>query len=146
MSLRRLRVGELVVLAGVVLLAVSLLEPWYEAPASGRLDAWDTFGAAMVLLLACLCAGLATVISALGERDAALPVSSAVWSVLLGLLGVIAAIVRLLERPDHASSLCAGPWLALAGALGVLAGSWLVLRDERPNLYTPSSPAPRPRP
>jgi hypothetical protein len=145
-SLRRLRLGELVVLAGAVLLIVSLFEPWYEGPASGRLDAWDTFGAAMVLLLACLCAALAMVLSALGERDAALPVSAAVWSVLLGLIGVIAAVVRVLERPDHASSLCVGAWLALAGACAVLAGSWLALRDERPNLYTPSQPAARPRP
>jgi hypothetical protein len=146
MSLRRLRLGELVVLAGAILLAVSLFEPWYQGSASGQLDAWDTFGVAMVLLLACLCAALATVVSALGERDAALPVSAAVWSVLLGLVGVIAAVVRVLERPDHSSSLCIGAWLALAGALAVLLGSWLALRDERPSLYTPSQPAARPRP
>jgi hypothetical protein len=145
-SLRRLRVGELLVLAGVVLLVVSLFEPWYEGAVSGQLDAWDTFGAAMVLVLACLCAGLAMVVSALGERDAALPVSAAVWSVLLGVIGVVAAVVRVLERPDHASSLCIGAWLALAGTTAVLVGSWLAVRDERPNLYTPSHPAARPRP
>jgi hypothetical protein len=146
MSLRRLRVGELVVLAGVVCLAVSFAEPWYEGPTSGQLDAWDTFGAAMVLLLASLCAGLAVVVSAMGERNAALPVSAAVWSVLLGLIGVIAAVVRVLERPDHASSLCIGAWLALGGAAAILAGSWLVLDDERPGSYRPAAPAPRPRP
>jgi hypothetical protein len=146
MSLRRLRVGELVVLAGVICLAVSLVEPWYDGPLSGRLDAWDTFGAAMVLLLASLCAGLAVVVSAIGERNAALPVSTAVWSVLLGLIGVIAAVVRVLERPDHTNSLCVGAWLALGGAVAILAGSWLVLDDERPSRYKPVSPAPRPRP
>jgi hypothetical protein len=146
MSLRRLRVGELVVLAGAVCLAVSLAEPWYEGPISGQLDAWDTFGAGIVLLLATLCAALAVVVAAMGERDAALPVSAAVWAVLLGLIGVIAAVVRVLERPDHSSSLCIGAWLALAGAVLVLAGSWLVLDDERPSRYTPASPAPRPRP
>jgi hypothetical protein len=146
MSLRRLRIGELVVLAGTICLAVSLAEPWYDGSISGQLDAWDTFGAGMVLLLATLCAGLAVVVSAIGERNAALPVSAAVWSVLLGLVGVIAAVVRVLERPDHASTLCIGAWLALAGAVLILAGSWLVLDDERPGSYTPISPAPRPRP
>jgi hypothetical protein len=146
MSVRRLRAGELVVLAGAICLAVSLAEPWYEGPITGQLDAWDTFGASMVLLLASLCAGLAVVVSAIGERNAALPVSTAVWSVLLGLIGVIAAVVRVLERPDHTSSLCIGAWIALAGAIAILAGSWLVLDDERPSRYNPVSPVPRPRP
>ncbi|HEY4452256.1 MAG TPA: hypothetical protein VGN13_11770 [Solirubrobacteraceae bacterium] len=146
MSLRRLRRGELVVLAGVICLAVSLFEPWYEGPISGQLDAWDTFGAAAALLLACLCAGLAVVVSAIGERDAALPVAAAVWSVLLGLIGVIAAVVRVLERPDHSSSLCIGAWLALIGAVAILAGSWLVLDDERPGSYRAAAPSPRSRP
>jgi hypothetical protein len=146
MSLRRLRGGELVVLAGVICLAVSLAEPWYEGPISGQLDAWDTFGAAVVLLLACLCAGLAVVVSAIGERNAALPVSAAVWSVLLGLIGVIAAVARVLERPDHSSSLCIGAWLALVGTVAILAGSWLVLDDERPASHRPVAPSPRPRP
>ncbi len=145
MNLRQLRLGELVVLVGVICLVVSLFEPWYSSPI-GNLDAWDTFGPAMALLLACLCAALAVLISALSERNTALPVSTAVWCVLLGLIGLIAAIVRVLERPDHASSLCVGAWLALAGAAAVLLGAWLVLRDERPALYRPASPEPRPRP
>jgi drug/metabolite transporter (DMT)-like permease len=145
MSLRQLRAGELVASVGVVCLVLSLFEPWYEGPL-GRLDAWDTFGPAMALLLACLCAALAMLISAVGERSTALPVSSAVWCVLLGLAGLIAAIVRVLERPDHASSLCVGAWLGLAGAAAVLLGAWLALRDERPSLYRPAHPEPRPRP
>ncbi len=145
MSLRQIRSGELLALAGAACLVISLLEPWYSSPI-GNLDAWDTFGPAMALLLACLCAALALVISAVSERSTALPVSSAVWCVLLGLVGLIAAIVRMLERPDHASSLCAGAWLGLAGAALILLGAWLVLRDERPSLYSPVHPEPRPRP
>jgi hypothetical protein len=146
MSLGRLRAGEITVLAGVICLAVSLAEPWYEGPISGQLDAWDTFGAAIVLLLATLCAGLAVVVSAVGERNAALPVSAAVWSILIGLIGVIAAVVRVLARPDHSSTVSIGAWLALAGTVGILAGSWLVLDDERPGSYRPAAPSPRPRP
>jgi uncharacterized membrane protein HdeD (DUF308 family) len=145
MNLRQFRRGETLTSLGAVLLIVSLLKPWYEAPI-GTLDAWDTFGPAVVLLLTALCAALAMVVSAVTERSTALPVSTAVWCVLLGLIATIAAIVRLLERPEHASSLCAGPWLALAGAIAVLAGAWLALRDERPSLYEPAAPEPRPRP
>jgi hypothetical protein len=144
-SLRRLRVGELLALAGSICVIVSLLEPWYESPI-GQLDAWDTFGPAMVLLLAALCAALAMVISALTERSPALPVSTAVWCVPLGLLAVIAAVVRVIERPDHATGLCSGAWLALVGAAAILVGAWLALRDERPSMYEPARPAPRPRP
>ena len=145
MSLRRVRVGELLALLGAACVIVSLLEPWYEG-ALGRLDAWDTFGPALVLVMAAACAALALVLSNLAERSPALPVSLAVWTVLLGLIAVIAAVVRVLERPDHATSLCAGAWLALAGAVAILAGGWQSVRDERTSLYAPGSPEPRPRP
>jgi uncharacterized membrane protein HdeD (DUF308 family) len=145
MSLRRLRVGELLGLAGSVCVIVSLLEPWYESPI-GTLDAWNTFGPTIALLLAALCASLAMVLTALTERSPALPVSTAVWCVPLGLAAVVAAVIRVIERPDHASSLCIGPWLALIGAVAILLGAWLALRDERPALYRPARPDPRPRP
>ncbi|HXR28431.1 MAG TPA: hypothetical protein VN772_02550 [Solirubrobacteraceae bacterium] len=145
MSLRRLRVGELLTLVGAACVIVSLLKPWYESPI-GTLDAWDTFGPTIVLLLTAVCAALAMVLSALIERSPALPVATAVWCVPLGLLAVIAAAVRVLERPDHATSLCAGPWLALVGSMLILVGAWLALRDERPSMYERARPEPRPRP
>lgn len=145
MSLKRLRGGELLGLAGAICLIVALFEPWYEGPI-GKLDAWDTFGGAVILLLAALFAALAMVFSALTERSTALPVSTAVWCVLLGFIGVIAAIIRVIERPDHASSLCIGAWLGLAGAVAILTGAWQVLRDERPSMYEPMRVEPRPRP
>jgi uncharacterized membrane protein HdeD (DUF308 family) len=142
----RLRVGETVGLLGAICLLVSLFLPWYSAPI-GNLTFWETFGPAAALMLAALCAALAMVVAALSERESpALPVSTAVWCVLLGLIGLISAIVRVLERPDNASSLCAGPWVGLVGVIGILAGAWYVLRDERPERYLPANPAPRPRP
>jgi hypothetical protein len=140
-----MRLGELLALLGAAAVIVSLLEPWYDGPL-GRLDAWDTFGPAVLLLLAAVCAALALVLSALTERSPALPVSMAVWSVALGLIAVIAATVRVLERPDHANSLCVGAWLALGGAIAILAGAWQTLRDEHSSLYEPATPEPRPRP
>jgi len=142
----RLRGGELTALAGVGCMIAALILPWYET-AAGNLDIWDTFGPAAVLMLVALSAALAMILAALLEGESpALPVSTAVWCVLLGLIGAIAAVVRVLERPQHASGLCAGAWLGLAGALLILSGAWLTIRDERPSRYQPARPEPRPRP
>jgi|GEM_PF-597314 len=142
-----MRVGEIVVLVGVACLVVSLFTASYSTPI-GELDLWDTFGAGAALILAALCAGLAVIASALGERDEnpSLAVATAVWSVLVGLAGTIAAFVRVLERPAGAGGTRAGAWLALAGTLAILIGAWLVLRDERPARYRPARPQPRPGP
>jgi predicted MFS family arabinose efflux permease len=145
MSFRRLRVGELLAVAGAGCVIASLFVSWYESPV-GALDAWDTFGPAVALLLAAALVALVLLLSALTERTPALPVAAAVWCVLFGLVAVIAALVRVLERPDHASSLATGAWLALAGALAIFLGAWLAVRDERSSLYEPVAPEPRPRP
>jgi hypothetical protein len=145
MNLRQLRVGEVTALAGTILAILSLVVPWYDSPA-GRLDAWETFGPAIALLLAAICATLAMIVSALGGRSPSLPVAIVVWCVPVSLAAVIATVVRILERPDHANGLAAGPWLALVGAAGMLVGAWLAMRDERPSLYEPARPEPRPRP
>jgi prepilin signal peptidase PulO-like enzyme (type II secretory pathway) len=142
MKLTRLRLGELIALAGAICVIVALTLPWYENP-EGKLSAWHTFGPAVVLLMLAALFALALVLATLTERSTALPVGAAVWSTLLGLIGVIAAVVRLLERPDNASSLCAGAWLALAGAVLILVGSWQSIRDERTGLYPPAEPEPR---
>ena len=145
MSFRQVRVGELLALLGAGCVIASLVAPWYQSPI-GNLDAWSTLGPSIALLIAAACAALTLVLTALTERSAALPVSAAVWCVLLGLAGVIAAVVRVLERPDHASGLCIGAWLALAGAVAILAGAWQALRDERGSLYPPAAPQRRPAP
>jgi hypothetical protein len=145
MSLRRIRLGELLALVGAACVIVALTRPWYEGP-FGTVDAWDTFGVSIILLLTAACAALALVVSAATERSTALPVSLGVWGVLVGLVAVIAAVVRLLDRPEHTTKLCAGPWLAFAGAVLILLGAWQSLRDERPSLYAPAEPEPRPRP
>ncbi|MGH2853664.1 MAG: hypothetical protein ACRDLF_05680 [Solirubrobacteraceae bacterium] len=138
MSLRRLRAGELIALAGAVCLIVALTLPWYEN-AQGKLGAWATFGPAVALLLLAAAGAVALVLATVTERTTAIPVAAAVWSTLFGIVGCIAAIVRLLERPEHATELCAGTWLALVGALFVLIGSWQSMRDERPGLYPPDA-------
>jgi uncharacterized membrane protein HdeD (DUF308 family) len=145
MSLRKLRSGELLALVGAILLIVAFTRPWYEN-STGLLDAWDTFGPAVVLLLVAVCVALALVVSTVTERSAALPVATGVWCVLFGLIAVISAVVRVLERPDHATALCAGAWLALAGGVLILTGAWQSLRDERTSKYEPALPEPQPPP
>jgi hypothetical protein len=141
-SLKRLRLGELVTLAGAICVIVSLFEPWYEN-AGGRLSGWDTFGVAAGLLLAAAIVGLCLVMATVTERSTAVPVAAAVWSTLFGMVAVVAAIVRLLERPQDATELCAGAWLGFVGAILILVGSWQSMRDERPSLYEPTRPTPR---
>jgi hypothetical protein len=122
-------------------LIISLFEPWYAVP-SGNLDAWSSFGPAVVLLLIDTLGAAGLVLSALTERTPALPVFAAVWTVPIGLIGLIAAVVRVLERPGHASGLCAGAWLALGGAVAVAVAGWQTVRDEHAPLYSPAPIAP----
>jgi prepilin signal peptidase PulO-like enzyme (type II secretory pathway) len=142
MSLKRIRLGELIALIGAACVIVALTLPWYET-LEGKLDAWSTFGPAVVLLMLGALAALVLAVATMTERSPALPVAAAVWSTLFGILAATAAVVRVLERPDNAVSLCAGAWLALAGAVLVLVGSWQAMRDERTGLYSPAEPEPR---
>jgi hypothetical protein len=103
----RLRLGELAALAGVVCIALALALPWYQTAAE-RLDAWSTFGAAIVLLMLAALAALALVAATATERSTALPVAAAVWSTLFGLIATVAAVIRALELPQRASGTCAG--------------------------------------
>ncbi len=145
MSLRRLRLGELLALAGAICIVVALTLPWYEN-AQGKLDAWATFGPAVALVMLAALAGIALALATVTERSTALPVAAAVWGTLLGFVGVIAALVRVIERPQHATMLCFGAWLALIGTLAVLTGCWQAMRDERTGLYPPVDVQARPPP
>jgi hypothetical protein len=140
--MRRLRSGELLALIGAISLIVGLAGPWYQTP-SGNVDAWSTFGPAVVLLLLDLLVAIALVLSALVERSPGPAVFWAVWTVPVGLIGLIAAVVRVLERPDHASALCYGAWVTLAGSVAILAAGWQTLRDEHRPLYAPANVQPR---
>jgi hypothetical protein len=143
--LGRVRAGELLALAGAALIVVSLFERWYEGPA-GTLDAWDTFGPTVVLLLLAAIAAIVLFAVTVAERAPVIPVVVEVVTIPLAIAATIAAVVRVLERPDGATSVCIGAWLALAGAVAVLAGAWYAMRDEHRGLYPPATPAPRPRP
>jgi hypothetical protein len=135
-SLRRLRAGELVALAGAIAIFVSLGLAWYSAP--GRsLGAWATFGAALAIMIVAAVLAVALALALLTERSPAIPMALVVWSTWAGIAAIVCAIVRVLERPDHATSVAAGGWLGLAGAVAILLGSWQAMRDERTSQYEP---------
>jgi hypothetical protein len=140
-SLRRLRAGELVALAGAVAVFVALGLSWYTVPAgtlqAGGLDAWKTFDAAVALMILGAVLAVALALAILTERSSAIPMATVVWSTWAGIAALISAIVRVLERPDHASGVAVGGWLGLAGAVAILAGSWQSMRDERTSLHEP---------
>jgi ACR3 family arsenite efflux pump ArsB len=142
MSVKRMRLGESIVLLGAIGIVISFTLPWYEN-STGKLSAWSTFGFGVVLLVLAAVMGFVLVFATLTERSTALPVAVAVWNILFGSMAVAAAIVRLLERPHNAFSLCAGAWVALAGSVLILVGSWQSIRDERTGLYPPARPEPR---
>lgn len=146
MRLRRLRAGELLALAGAIAACVALALDWYGTPGRGALNAWDTFGAAIVLLALAIAAALLLCAATLLERSPALPIAAAVWSTLFSIIATVAMIVRVLERPDGASSAAAGAWLALGGAVAMLLGSWQSMRDERTECYEPPQVRPRQAP
>jgi cytochrome bd-type quinol oxidase subunit 2 len=143
--MRRLRGGELLALLGGAAVVVGLFVREYQN-AGGDLNAFDTFGPAVVLLIAAALAAFALAATTLAERSPALPVAATVWTTLLGLVAMVAAIVRVLERPQHATNLCAGSWLVLAGAVAIFAGAWLAMGDERTSRHDAASVEPKPHP
>jgi hypothetical protein len=145
MRARLPRAGELLAFAGAVAVAMALALRWYETP-SGSLDAWDTFGVAVALLMVAALTAVGLMAATLTERSPSLPMAAAVWTTVWGFVASIAAIVRLLERPDGANGLCAGAWIALVGAVMIGLGGWLSMRDERRDRYPPAQPERRPPP
>jgi hypothetical protein len=140
--LSRLRLGELLAVAGAVALAVLSFLPWYTSP-SGDLTAWDNFGVVDVLVVAAVLVVLVLAITTVTERTPALPVASAVWTIVIGFVVSVAIAVALLAKPDHASGLQAGSWLSLLAGLAILAGGWQSIRDERLGAYAPVDPQAR---
>jgi hypothetical protein len=145
MKLRRLRLGELVALAGSICVLVALALPSYDT-ATGHLSAWQTFGPAVVFLILAAVMGVALALATVTERSTAIPVATVVWTVVAAIPGVIAALVRVFERPAHATGVAVGGWLALGGALAILVGSWQSMRDERTSAYDPPEIERRPPP
>lgn len=136
----RLRAGELVAGSGAVILAVSLLLPWYDVAAPGahesglRAVGWP----ALIVLVLAVLAGVGVVVTTLTEVTPARPLAVAVVAVPLGLLAVLVVIFRLVAEPGLGVGASDGEvaveWPAFAGLVGsvaIVAGAWIAIADER---------------
>lgn len=167
MSLRRLRLGELVALLGAALLVGSLFLNWVDLErtsyttleASQLPDTGFTQLGWVVWGTACAAAGLALVAALLTARGS---VGTAVMATILtvtfaGFALALVLLRLLLDQPDlgadvpgSAVGVAPGGWLGLAGALLLLAGAWRAMGDERTDapdsVYDPPPARPAPPP
>ena len=168
MTLRRLRGGEWLALAGAAGLFVALFLDWFGLDADafdGALpravaeavakDGWTSLGWLMVAMLV-ICIGLAVWLAvATVTGPAAQAVTAAVLTTTAGAVTAIALLIRVVTQPglgvDAPNGLIdvrAGAYLGLLAMFALTAGAWRALRDERTDapasVYDP--PAARPAP
>ena len=145
----RLRTGELLAGAGVLVLPVSLFLEWF---APGDESGWDSLGW-LVLAIVLIAIGVAAwlVIATLLDRPVSQVVSAAVLAATIAPLALLALLLRVLvvqPGDDGSTAVRYGAWIGLAGAALLVVGAWWALADERTNApesaYMP--PAPRPAP
>jgi hypothetical protein len=162
-SLRRLRAGEWIALAGAVGLLVTLFLDWFGfAPAArGNGDlaksGWASLGWALdVLLVLAIVAGLATALTTALRQTPAWSVGSGVLTAPIGLIAFTVLALRVvLFQPDLGAGLPnelvdvrAAAYLGLVFCALIPVGAWIVLDDERTeapeSAYTPPPPRPVP--
>jgi len=126
-DLRRLRSGEVVALAGTLLMLVALFGVTWYGGATAR-TGWQGTTHVRWLLVVAAAFGLAITATQAACRDPALPASLDVLSVVVALIAVLWLIYRvIISAAPHQR---AGAWLELLGSVLLLAGSFLALRQE----------------
>jgi hypothetical protein len=123
-KLSRLRAGEWLTAASVLLIAVALFGlHWY-----GSRTGWQSATHLRWLALLALLLGAALVITQAAFRAPAIAVTLDVISTVVALPAVLWLILRVIIDPGAHRQ--AGAWLALLGGLGLLTGSYLAIRQE----------------
>lgn len=135
MRFQRLRRSEWIVGAGsVVLLASTLLLPWYGArsvagPAGARtIDGWHADTHLRWLILVTVVAGFALVLAQATRRAPAVPVTLSLPVMVLGALSALWLIYRVPIDPGGGRKL--GGWIALLSACAITYGGYRSLRTE----------------
>ena len=157
MDLRRLRVGEWIVLGSGLLLLVALFLPWYELGAGAVIgppdaldahaSAWDAFTILDLLLALGALAAIAVFVVTAAQATPALPLALQSLLTLLALLLLLLLVFRLADPPDVSFleptdapgarsdvagvDRAAGAWLGLVAMIGVFVGCLVAIRDER---------------
>ena len=155
MSLRGLRVGEMLAgVSGVALLVAMVLE-WYDvegvytrgAPAGAVVDAvsrtaWEAFAVVDLVLAAAALMGIALLVVTAIHRSVAIAVALNALVALAGIVTTVLVLVRIgfppspdvddlpgaIDVADSTRSI--GAYLGLAACAGLAAGGWLAMRDE----------------
>jgi hypothetical protein len=114
---RRIDFGRAVLVAGAVLLLISLFNEWYDTGPTG----WDVFETLDIVL-----AGIAVAAIAAAIRPEAVPPGAA-WGLPAAALVIV--LVQLIDAPPAAGGgqPSTGAWLALAGSVLMAAGAALSL-------------------
>jgi len=126
-DLRRLRAGELLATAGVVVMLVALFAVhWYDGAVART--GWHTATHLRWLLLVAAAFGLAITAAQAACRGPALPASLDVLAIVVAFVTLLWLIFRVaVDPPPHELF---GAWLELIGGAALLAGSFLALRQE----------------
>jgi hypothetical protein len=148
-SIGRLRGGELLAGAGVVVLLVSLFLEWFGP---GGESGWSSLGwPTLVVAIAAIAAAAWLVVATATARLITQVVAGAVLASTIGPIGFLALALRALVFQPGANAVTTvkyGAWIGLAGAALLAIGAWWALADERTgapeSAYSP--PAPRPAP
>jgi threonine/homoserine/homoserine lactone efflux protein len=150
-SLRRLRGGELLALAGGAALALTLFLDWVGP--HGR-SGWSSLGwLVLVFALAAVACAAWLTIATVAARPLAQVVAAAVLTATVGTFAFVALAVRALvfqPGPNDSVVLRYGAYLGLLAALLTAIGGWWAIADERTDApesaYTPPPPRPAPPP
>jgi hypothetical protein len=151
MRIGRLRSGELLAGAGVVVLLVSLFLDWVgPAGESG----WSSLGwLTVAVAIAAILVVSWLVIATATARPVTEVVAAGVIGAVVGPVALLVLVVRTaVAQPgaDAVTSIEAGAYFGLAGAALLAVGAWWSLADERTDApesaYTPPAPRPAPPP
>ena len=145
---RPLTPAERIVVAGAIVVAASLLLPWYGIPFSRGLSITgvDSFGFADAALLITVAAAVLLVVRDAAGRTLARPLRSAELVVAAGVWAALLTIYLMIDRPDelasaNAVSLRFGAFVALGGCIAVVVGG-MRLRVEQAAQRPSPPPAP----
>lgn len=133
----RLRPAERLCVTGAVVVAASLLFPWYGIRFSGGLSVTglDTFGFAHAALLVTVGAAVALVVRRLAGRPLPRPLDEGILVAAAGAWATALVVYLMLDRPDELAGstsigLRLGIFLALAGAILLLAAGIRMRREK----------------
>jgi hypothetical protein len=120
----RLRRGELIAGAGAVALLVFMLAVNWAGSRTG----WQALVTLRWLIAVTIAVTFALVLTQIGRRSPAIPVTLSVIVTVLGAISVLALIYRVLINP--AAHQHAGAYLGLLSALALAYGGFRSMREE----------------